>query len=52
MALISPYPQAARLQIIGQAGFHGHLVRIAAQGVNKYFLQIFKAHGLYLVLFI
>ena len=37
--------QAVGLQILGQAGLHGHLVLLAVQGVNNDLLHFFKRHG-------
>ena len=37
--------QAVGLQILGQAGFHGHLVLIAAQGIDNDLFHFLESHG-------
>ena len=37
--------QAVGLQILGQAGLHGHLVLIAAQGIDNDLLHFLESHG-------
>ena len=37
--------QTVGLQILGQAGLHGHLVLVAVQGINNDLLHFFKRHG-------